>query len=91
MENFKRLLKYIKPYKFLILLALFCAFVSNIAVIVATYLNGKAIDNIVGINNVNFKGLTVILITLAVIYIVITPYLALFTQRALGLLYSEIT
>ena len=28
---------------------------------------------------------------LAVIYIVITPYLALFTQRALGLLYSEIT
>ena len=70
MENFKRLLKYIKPYKFLILLALFCAFVSNIAVIVATYLNGKAIDNIVGINNVNFKGLTVILITLAIIYIV---------------------
>ena len=70
MENFKRLLKYIKPYKFLILLALFCAFVSNIAVIVATYLNGRAIDNIVGINNVNFKGLTVILITLAVIYIV---------------------
>ena len=55
MENFKRLLKYIKPYKFLILLALFCAFVSNIAVIVATYLNGKAIDNIVGTNNVNFK------------------------------------
>ena len=70
MENFKRLLKYIKPYKFLILLALFCAFVSNIAVIVATYLNGRAIDNIVGINNVNFKGLTVILITLAIIYIV---------------------
>lgn len=70
MENFKRLLKYIKPYKFLILLALFCAFVSNIAVIVATYLNGKAIDNIVGTNNVNFKGLTVILITLAIIYIV---------------------
>ncbi len=28
---------------------------------------------------------------LSVIYIVITPYLALFTQRALGLLYSEIT
>ena len=70
MENFKRLLKYIKPYKFLILLALFCAFVSNIAVIVATYLNGKAIDNIVGTNNVNFKCLTVILITLAIIYIV---------------------
>ncbi|CDM69824.1 ABC transporter transmembrane region [Clostridium bornimense] len=70
MENFKRLLKYIKPYKFLILLALFCAFVSNIAVIVATYLNGKAIDNIVGTNNVNFKGLSTILITLAVIYIV---------------------
>lgn len=70
MENFKRLLKYIKPYKFLILLALFCAFVSNIAVIVATYLNGKAIDNIVGINNVNFRGLIVILTTLAIIYIV---------------------
>lgn len=70
MKNFKRVLEYIKPYKFQVGLAIFCAFMSNIGIVVATYLNGLAIDNIGGINNVNFKNLTRILIGLGFIYLI---------------------
>ncbi len=70
MTNFKKLLKYIKPYRFQVALALFCAFISNIGIVVATYLNGVAIDNMGGVNNVNFQGLTRILIGLGIIYLI---------------------
>lgn len=70
MNNFKRILTYAKPYKFQVILAIFCAFMSNIAVILATYLNGVSIDNMPGINNVNFNNLKRILIGLAFIYII---------------------
>lgn len=70
MTNFKKLLKYVKPYRFQVALALFCAFISNIGIVVATYLNGVAIDNIGGVNNVNFQGLTRILIGLGIIYLI---------------------
>ena len=70
MKNFKRVLEYIKPYKFQVGLAIFCAFMSNIGIVVATYLNGLAIDNIGGINNVNFKNLGRILIGLGFIYLI---------------------
>ena len=70
MNNFKRILTYVKPYKFQVILAIFCAFISNIAVILATYLNGVSIDNMPGINNVNFNNLKRILIGLAFIYII---------------------
>ena len=56
MSSFKRVLSYMKPYNFQIALAILCAFMSNIGIIVATYLNGVAVDNIGGINNVNFKN-----------------------------------
>jgi ATP-binding cassette subfamily B multidrug efflux pump len=70
MANFKKLLKYVKPYRFQVTLALFCAFISNIGIVVATYLNGIAIDNMGGVNNVNFQGLTRILIGLGIIYLI---------------------
>ena len=70
MENFKKLMKYVKHYRFQVALALFCAFISNIAIVVATYLNGVAIDNISGVNNVNFSGLIRILIGLGIIYLI---------------------
>jgi ATP-binding cassette subfamily B multidrug efflux pump len=70
MTNFKKLLKYIKPYRFQVALALFCAFISNICIVVATYLNGVAIDNMGGVNNVNFQGLTRILVGLGIIYLI---------------------
>lgn len=70
MNNFKRVLIYIKGYKFQVILAIFCAFITNIGVVVATYLSGLAIDNISGINNVNFKKLVAILICLGFIYLI---------------------
>lgn len=70
MNNFKRILTYVKPYRFQVILAVFCAFISNIAVILATYLNGIAIDNMPGVNNVNFSNLKRILIGLGFIYII---------------------
>lgn len=70
MTNFKKLLRYVKPYRFQVALALFCAFISNVGIVVATYLNGVAIDNIGGVNNVNFQGLTRILIGLGIIYLI---------------------
>lgn len=70
MNNFKRALTYVKPYKFQVILAIVCAFMSNIAVVVATYLNGVAIDNMQGINRVNFNNLYRILIGLGFIYII---------------------
>ena len=70
MNNFKRILTYVKPYKFQVILAIFCAFISNIAVILATYLNGVSIDNMPGVNNVNFNSLKRILIGLGFIYII---------------------
>ena len=35
MNNFKRALTYVKRYKFQVILAIFCAFMSNIAVVIA--------------------------------------------------------
>ena len=70
MNNFKRVLIYIKGYKLQVILAIFCAFITNIGVVVATYLSGLAIDNISGINNVNFKKLVAILICLGFIYLI---------------------
>ena len=70
MNNFKRVLRYVKGYKVQVILAIFCAFITNIGVVVATYLSGLAIDNISGINNVNFKNLVVILIYLGFIYLI---------------------
>lgn len=70
MNNFKRVLRYVKGYKVQVILAIFCAFITNIGIVVATYLSGLAIDNIGGINNVNFKNLLVILIYLGFIYLI---------------------
>lgn len=70
MNNFKRVLNYVRPYKLQVILAIFCAFTSNIAVVLATYLNGIAIDNMKGIDNVNFGNLYKILISLGFIYII---------------------
>lgn len=70
MNNFKRVLRYVKGYKVQVILAIFCALITNIGVVVATYLNGLAIDNINGTNNVNFKNLRIIIIYLGFIYLI---------------------
>ena len=73
MSNFKRVLTYANKYKVQVILAILCAFITNIGVVVATYLSGLAIDEIGGIGNVNFEGLMIILIALGFIYLQPVP------------------
>ena len=68
-QNLKRLLGYAGAYKFSIIMALVCAFFASAGVVLATYLNGVAIDQIAGPGNVNFKGLILVLTSLGVIYL----------------------
>lgn len=70
MSNFKRVLTYVNKYKVQVILAILCAFITNIGIVVATYLSGLAIDEIGGIGNVNFEGLAIILIALGFIYLI---------------------
>ena len=70
MSNFKRVLEYAKVYKVKVILAILCAFITNIGIVVATYLSGVAIDKIHGINKVDFKSLRIILISLGFIYLI---------------------
>ena len=70
MSNFKRVLTYSNKYKVQVILAILCAFITNIGIVVATYLSGLAIDEIGGIGNVNFEGLVIILIALGFIYLI---------------------
>lgn len=82
MNNLKRVLRYVKRYKVQVILAIFCAFITNIGVVVATYLSGLAIDNIGGINNVKFKNLVVILIYLGFIYLISSLFQWLISRYA---------
>lgn len=68
-QNLKRLLGYAGAYKFSIIMALVCAFFASAGVVLATYLNGVAIDQIAGPGNVNFKGLILVLTSLGIIYL----------------------
>lgn len=70
MSNFKRVLTYVNKYKVQVILAILCAFITNIGVVVATYLSGLAIDEIGGVGNVNFESLFIILIALGFIYLI---------------------
>lgn len=82
MNNFKRVLRYVKGYKIQVILAIFCALITNIGVVVATYLNGLAIDNINGTNNVNFKNLWIIMIYLGFIYLISSLFQWFISQYA---------
>jgi ABC-type multidrug transport system fused ATPase/permease subunit len=70
MKQFKRFLKYTRPYRLKIILALLCAFVTSLAAIISTFFSGLAIDTMIGSGAVNFASLARILTALAVIYIV---------------------
>ena len=62
-----RILKYIKQYRFLVLLSLLCAAVSVVLTLYAPILIGHGVDKIVGPGEVDFDGLKEILIKLCVI------------------------
>ncbi len=66
----QRLFGYIKSYKGAVLSAVVFAFFASLGTIFATYLNGRAIDFIVGKGNVDFAALIKILAVLGGVYAV---------------------
>lgn len=61
----KRLLTYTKPYRFSMLLALICAIFSVTLSLLTPVLIGMAVDDIIGPEEVDFKGIANILLLLA--------------------------
>ena len=53
----KKLFRYIKKYMFLIILSLLFAAVSSVLALYVPILTGRAIDGIIGKNNVDFAGI----------------------------------
>lgn len=62
-----RILKYIRQYRFLVLLSLLCAAVSVVLTLYAPILIGHGVDKIIGPGEVDFDGLQEILIKLCVV------------------------
>ncbi len=66
----KRIWSYVGIYKLHLILVFICAFVGNTLLIFSPLLTGKAIDKIVGVNQVDFKGLFNVIIALLLLYVV---------------------
>jgi ATP-binding cassette subfamily B protein len=69
-----RLLKFTKPYRLYMLLSVISAFVGVTLSLLSPVLIGKAIDNIIGPDNVNFNRILRILIYLSVTIVVSTAF-----------------
>lgn len=63
-QTFRRILQCIQPYKGLVLLSFFLAIVSTVSVLALPILIGNGVDRIIGPGQVDFEGLTGILIRL---------------------------
>ena len=65
-QTLKKVLHYMKPYRFFLLLSVILAAITVASTLYLPLLIGKAVDCIVGKGNVNFDGLIVVLIKMAV-------------------------
>ncbi len=63
----KRILKYIKPYMFFVLASIFFAAVSAILSLFLPVLTGDAVDMIIGKGQVDWNGLTIVLLKMALV------------------------
>ena len=63
----KRILKYIKPYMFFVLASVFFAAVSAILSLFLPVLTGDAVDMIIGKGQVDWNGLTIVLLKMALV------------------------
>ena len=66
-QTLKKVLHYMKPYRFFLLLSVILAAITVASTLYLPLLIGKAVDCIVGKGNVNFDGLIAVLIKMAVI------------------------
>lgn len=65
-QTLKKVLRYMKPYRFFLLLSVILAAITVASTLYLPLLIGKAVDCIVGKGNVNFDGLITVLIKMAV-------------------------
>ena len=65
-QTLKKVLRYMKPYRFFLLLSVILAAITVASTLYLPLLIGKAVDCIVGTDNVNFDGLIAVLIKMAV-------------------------
>lgn len=65
-----RILKYIKRYRFLVILSLICAAISVVLTLYAPIIMGHAVDRVVGPGKVDFTGLKGMLAKLVVVVII---------------------
>ena len=70
-STIKRIFSYVGKYKVHLIAVVICAIFGNTLFILSPLLTGKAIDYIIGVNQVDFQGLIGILGILIVIYIII--------------------
>lgn len=63
----KRILKYIKPYMFFVVASVFFAAVSAILSLFLPVLTGDAVDMIIGKGQVDWNGLTIVLLKMALV------------------------
>ena len=66
-DTLKRVLTYIKPYRYFVWLSLFFAFVTVVTTLYAPIATGNAIDFIVDKGQVDFTGLKPLLIRFAIV------------------------
>lgn len=69
-STIKRIFSYVGKYKVHLIAVVICAILGNTLFILSPLLTGKAIDYIVGVNQVDFKGLIRIIGILIVIYVI---------------------
>ena len=62
-----RVLQYVKPYRVLVIVSLLCACVSAAAQLLIPILTGKAIDQMIGAEQVNLQGVLVFAVWIAVV------------------------
>jgi ABC-type multidrug transport system fused ATPase/permease subunit len=69
-STIKRIFSYVGKYKIHLMAVVICAILGNTLFILSPLLTGKAIDYIIGVDQVDFQGLIRIISSLIVIYIV---------------------
>ena len=82
----KRILQYVKPYSFTIILSFVCSAISVAAQLITPVLTGNSIDAMIGKGNVDFAAIARIALT-----ILLTIALAAFAQWVLALCSNKIT
>ncbi len=85
-STIKRVLQYIKKYRFFVILSFICATVSVISTLVAPIITGYAIDELIGPDQVNFYD-----IKWYILWFIIATVITVVTQWVMNVLNNHVT